>query len=57
MGQCNEFLGKNSENTVSLGATVVVEGKNGAKDYWALGHPNKQKADFHEAASFSAKIT
>lgn len=57
LGQCLEFFGKDGPSTIALAATAVIEGQSGAKDYWALQHPQKAKADFHDLAGFIAKIS
>jgi hypothetical protein len=40
---------------VVLGATAVVEYRDGTKDYWALAHKG-EKPDFHVRESFVANI-
>ncbi len=38
-----------------LGASAIIEAKDGSKSYWALAHP-PGKPDFHNADCFAARI-
>ena len=40
----------------ALGLSAVLEEQDGTKSYWALGHPNGDKPDFHDPACFAAHL-
>lgn len=40
----------------ALGLTAVIEEEGGVISFWALAHPASGKADFHDAACFTATL-
>lgn len=40
----------------NLGLSAVLEEKDGARSYWALAHPNRDKPDFHLPDCFVATL-
>lgn len=45
-----------SEKTLLLGLTAVLQARDGSLSYWALHHPSAQP-DFHHRAGFVCKLT
>ena len=44
-----------TENTIQVGITSIIQTKDGYETYWALTHPNPQ-ADFHLRESFMIEL-
>ncbi len=49
-------IATDAETELHLGLAAVLEETNGTKSYWALSHCNPEKADFHLADCFAAKL-